>query len=175
MSGGKIILAGGSGFLGKALARELLSHEYEVVVLTRAAREDRFNNPVRYVMWDGKSHGEWSGELDGARAVVNLTGRNVNCRYSARARREILESRVDSVRAVNDAILACRIPPEVLVQAATLAILGNAGDVASVSASHLRSRRRGNPRSMKRLRLPPAAFCFASASHSAGKAAHLAR
>lgn len=128
MSTGKVILAGGSGFLGQATARELLAHGYHVVVLTRARRQGRFGDPVREVTWDGKSDGDWSRELDGARAVVNFAGRNVNCRYNARNRREILESRVDSVRAVDRAILACASPPRVVVQAATLAIVGDAGD-----------------------------------------------
>jgi uncharacterized protein (TIGR01777 family) len=110
------------------VTRELVSHDYEVVVLTRAARPGRFSESVRKVIWDGKNDGPWMRELDGARAVVNLTGRNVNCRYNAANRRAILESRVDSVRAVDRAIRACASPPRVVVQAATLAILGDAGD-----------------------------------------------
>lgn len=128
MNKGKVILAGGSGFLGRSLARHLLDAGYDdVVVLTRSdAATDRAG--VRHVTWDGKTQGEWSRELDGAVAVINLAGRNVNCRYNAANRREIVESRVDSVRAIGTAIRACANPPTVLIQAATLAILGDAGD-----------------------------------------------
>src|SRR5918998_559975 len=101
MSDGKVILAGGSGFLGRSLARELLPRGFDVVVLTRAARPGRFSGPVGQVVWDGETVGNWASELDGARAVVNLAGRNVNCRYGARNRREILESRVNAVRAID--------------------------------------------------------------------------
>jgi uncharacterized protein (TIGR01777 family) len=126
----KIILPGGTGFLGTALARELIARDYEVVILTR--RQCRLSDTelarVRHVPWDAKTLGPWARELEGAEAVVNFTGRNVNCRYDARNRRAILESRVDSVRVLNEAILACAAPPKTFVQAATLAILGDAGD-----------------------------------------------
>src|SRR3954466_14720374 len=108
--------------MGQALAREFASRGYEVVILTRAARPGRFSESVRQVEWDGKTQGPWSRELDGAKAVVNLTGRNVNCRYHPANRKEILESRVDSVRAIDQAITGCGRPPTVLIQAATLAI-----------------------------------------------------
>jgi uncharacterized protein (TIGR01777 family) len=127
---GKVILAGGSGFLGTALARELVRHDAEVVVLTRnAARRSPFDDAVRAVEWDGKTLGAWANELNGAHAVVNFTGRNVNCRYHASIRRAILSSRVDSVRVIDQAILTCQAPPAVVVQAATLAIVGDTGDV----------------------------------------------
>jgi uncharacterized protein (TIGR01777 family) len=126
---GKVILAGGSGFLGTALARELVRHNADVVVLTRTpARPRHFSDAVRMVEWDGKTLGPWVRELDGARAVVNFTGRNVNCRYHAANRRAILNSRVDSVRVIDQAIARCQSPPAVVIQAATLAIVGDAGD-----------------------------------------------
>jgi uncharacterized protein (TIGR01777 family) len=125
MSSGRVILAGGSGFLGRALAGELLRQGREVVVLTRAPR--RNTGGVREAAWDGQSVGEWARLLEGAAAVVNLAGRSVNCRYTRANRREIVESRVNSVKAVGRAIQACAEPPKVLVQAASLAIYGDAG------------------------------------------------
>ncbi|HEY7117467.1 MAG TPA: TIGR01777 family oxidoreductase [Tepidisphaeraceae bacterium] len=126
MSGNRrIILAGGSGFIGRALADDLVPAGYELVVLTR--RADR-PGPIRYVHWDGRTIGEWARELDGALAVVNLAGRNVNCRYTAEHRREIQSSRVDAVRAVGEAIARCATPPKVLIQSSTTAIYGDAGD-----------------------------------------------
>ncbi len=122
----RIVLAGGSGFLGQALAEELVRKGYEVVVLTRAPSPG--SGPVRRVGWDGKSVGEWASLIDGARAVVNLTGKSVNCRHTEENREEIVSSRVDSVKAVGAAIARCSRPPEVLVQAASLAIYGDAGD-----------------------------------------------
>jgi nucleoside-diphosphate-sugar epimerase len=96
----RVVLAGGSGFLGQALARELLQHDYEVVVLTRELRERDEEDEVREVEWDGEHIGEWIKCLDGAETVVNLAGRNINCRHTPENLREITESRVNAVRAI---------------------------------------------------------------------------
>lgn len=122
----KIIIAGGNGFLGVSLARHLSDRGYEVVILCR--RPLPAGIPAHGVLWDGKTPGAWAAEFEGAKAVVNLTGKNVNCRYTPANLREINESRVDSVRAVGAAIRACGTAPEVWVQAGSLAIYGDAGD-----------------------------------------------
>jgi uncharacterized protein len=72
--------------------------------------------------------GPWCSTLEGATAVVNLTGKNVNCRYTPENRREILESRVNSVRVLGEAISRLRNPPGALVQTSSLAIYGDGGD-----------------------------------------------
>ena len=87
-----IVLAGGSGFLGQTLASHIASQNHLVVVLTRSPAKR--NPKVKEVYWDGQTFGEWVASLDGALAVVNLAGRSVNCRYHARNRQAILESRV---------------------------------------------------------------------------------
>ena len=73
-----------------------ISKGYEVTVLGRAPSHEE--GPVRHVQWDGQTPGEWKKFLDGAAAVVNLTGKSVNCRYTPENKREIIESRVNSVR-----------------------------------------------------------------------------
>ncbi|HKG12483.1 MAG TPA: TIGR01777 family oxidoreductase [Pyrinomonadaceae bacterium] len=126
-SKGRVVLAGGSGFLGRALAEEFVREGYEVVVLTRRPSKSS-RTRVREVAWDGRNVcASWARELEGAAAVVNLTGRSVDCRHTAANRREILESRVLSVEAVGRAIRACAEPPRVLVQAGSLAVYGDAG------------------------------------------------
>lgn len=124
----RIILAGGGGFLGRALALEFSARGYEVVILTRYP--DRPVSGARTVRWDGRTAGPWTAELEGARAVINLTGKNVNCRYTARALAEINASRVESVRTLGDAMHRCLLPPEAWVQASSLAIHGDAGERA---------------------------------------------
>jgi uncharacterized protein len=126
MNSPKVILAGGSGFLGQSLAKYLSAHGCEVVVLARQPHPA--GAAWRTVPWDGKNPGPWAAEFEGAKAVVNLTGKNVNCRYTVANLREINESRVDSVRAVAAAINASTVPPEVWVQASSLAIYGDAGE-----------------------------------------------
>ena len=131
MKPGRVILAGGSGFLGRALTDRLLAGGHEVVVLSRSAPPDgrrARDGRAAFVRWDGRTVGDWAAQLEGARAVVNLAGKNVNCRYTPDNLREIDESRVDSVKAVAAAINACRDRPKVLVQAGTTAIYGDAGD-----------------------------------------------
>jgi uncharacterized protein (TIGR01777 family) len=121
----RVVLAGGNGFLGRALADELSRAGYEVVVLTRTPKNNA--GRVRQVVWDGRTLGDWARELEDAWAVVNLTGRSVDCRHTNANRREIVESRVRSVEVVGRAIRECEHPPKVLLQAGSLAVYGDAG------------------------------------------------
>lgn len=117
----KIIIAGGTGFVGSALAPVLIERDYEVVVLGRST------TPLR---WDGKTPGPWATALEGAAAVVNLTGKNINCRQTPENRREIIRSRVDSVRVLGEAIARCAKPPGVFVQASGIGYYGDTGERA---------------------------------------------
>src|SRR3712207_523000 len=108
---GRIVLAGGGGFLGRALAEDLTRDGSQGVVLTR--RPQASDGSVRQVKWDGRSVGEWARELEGAEAVVTLAGRAAGRLHTRRNRREILSSRVRSVRALGRAIQACERPPKV--------------------------------------------------------------
>jgi uncharacterized protein (TIGR01777 family) len=121
----RVVLAGGSGFLGQALAKVLVGKGYDVVVLTRGAHRE--GTGVRHLHWDGERLGDWAQSIDGAKAIVNLTGRSVNCRHTPEHRRAIMESRVNSVRALAEAVRCCQQPPEVWVQASSLAIYGDPG------------------------------------------------
>src|SRR5436190_23198247 len=107
----RLILAGGSGFLGTELAKYFLARGCEVVVLTR--RSNARVDGLRMAQWDGATLGSWARELDGADAVINLAGVSVNCRYGARNRKLILDSRVNSTRVLGEAISRCARPPRV--------------------------------------------------------------
>ena len=122
----RIILAGGSGFLGNALAKALVARQYEVVVLTRSPRHRK--DGVIEAEWDGVHVGEWIKYLEGAEAIVNLTGRNVNCPHTPENLREILESRVNSVRAIALAFGHVKHPPRVWVQASATGFYGDTKD-----------------------------------------------
>jgi hypothetical protein len=126
MSVGRIILAGGSGFCGRLLATHFVLGGYEVVILTRSAPQSAATG--RQVIWDAKTVGEWARELDGAKAVINLSGRSVNCRYNAKNRRLILDSRVLSTRAIGQAIAQCKNPPAVWLNASTATIYKHSFD-----------------------------------------------
>jgi uncharacterized protein (TIGR01777 family) len=120
----KVVIPGGSGQVGTILAWHFVRGGHDVVVLSR--------RPVaatwRVVEWDGRSQGQWAGELDGADVVINLAGRSVNCRYGAANRRKIMESRANSVRAVGEAITRAKNPPRVWLQAATATIYAHRYD-----------------------------------------------
>jgi uncharacterized protein (TIGR01777 family) len=115
----RIILAGGTGFVGSALAPVLRAKGFEVLVLGRDSSD---------LKWDGKTLGDWASALEGAEAVVNLTGKNINCRPTEANRREIMRSRVDSVRVLGKAITRCAVPPKVFVQASGVGYYGDTGD-----------------------------------------------
>jgi uncharacterized protein len=120
----KVVIPGGTGELGTLLATAFGSEGHEVVVLSRRSRP----GPWRVVEWDGVNPGSWTAEIDGCDAVINLAGRSVNCRYTAENRREILESRVLSTRAIGRAIAAASQPPRVWVQASTATIYAHRYD-----------------------------------------------
>src|SRR5207247_9726969 len=115
----RVVLAGGSGFIGSFL-REKIARDYDIMVLTRSPPEN--DGDIPQVRWDGRTLGEWTRELDGARALINLSGRSVNCSYNARTRRDILESRVETTRILGEAIARSREPPPVWLNASTATI-----------------------------------------------------
>lgn len=121
----KIVLPGGSGQVGTILARSFAAEGHEVVRLGRGSSGP---GPGRFVRWDAKTLGDWSSALDGADAVINLAGRSVDCRYSERNRRELVDSRVDSTRVVGEAIAAAVQPPPVWLQANTATIYAHRYD-----------------------------------------------
>ena len=130
----RVILPGGSGFLGRSFADCLVRRGYEVVVLTRSPKIA--SGGVQELAWDGETPGAWQQALDGSAAVVNFTGKSVNCRYTPENRQEIIDSRVDSVHVLGQAVKQCSEPPPVFVQAASLAIYGNTRQRCDERAPH---------------------------------------
>lgn len=120
----KVVIPGGTGQVGTILARSFHADGHEVVVLSRKPE----TRDWRVVGWDAKTPGPWAGEIDSADVVINLAGRNVNCRYNAENRREIMDSRIDSTRVVGEAIAAAPNPPKVWVQASTATIYAHRFD-----------------------------------------------
>jgi len=120
----KIVIPGGTGQIGRLLGRRFLAAGHDVVVLGRSPVQ----GPWRWVGWDGTSLGDWVSKLDGAGAVIHLAGRSVNCRYNARNRVEILDSRVNSTCVVGQAIRRCKQPPRVWLQSSTATIYSHRYD-----------------------------------------------
>jgi uncharacterized protein len=116
----RMVLAGGSGFLGHALAKYFLKRDYEIRVLTRSPQHR--NDGVMEIKWEAGHSGDWIQCLDGAEAVINLTGKSVDCRYTPKNRSELISSRVNSTRAVGMAIGQVAKPPRVWLNASSAAI-----------------------------------------------------
>lgn len=119
----KIVIAGGSGFLGSHLTKALTERGYEVVVLTRGAAHSR--DGVRYVNWDSMHVGAWAEELEACHALINFTGKSINAIYTKKVKEEILTSRLDSVKVLHEAVANCETPPKVFIQASAIGIYGD--------------------------------------------------
>ena len=130
----KIILAGGTGQVGRIFVRHFLREGHDCVVLSRSGDA---SEGVRGVRWDGLHLGKWAEELDGADVVINLAGRSVDCRYTERNLREMMDSRVNSVRAIGAAIVRAVRPPRVWLQSATATIYAHRFDTANDEATGL--------------------------------------
>ncbi|MEY4387019.1 MAG: hypothetical protein RLY20_2302 [Verrucomicrobiota bacterium] len=113
----RIVIAGGSGFLGTALARYFNERKWDVVVLTRQPKPR--SDGVREVAWDGTTVGDWAAELEGAEVVLNLCGKSVDCRYTAKNRKLLIESRTKPTRAIGQAIAKCKVPPRAWLNASS--------------------------------------------------------
>jgi uncharacterized protein (TIGR01777 family) len=127
----RIVIPGGSGQVGTILARALHAAGEDVVVLSRSSARA----PWRVVEWDARTLGPWARELDGADAVINLAGRNVNCRYTPENRDAIMRSRVDAARVVGQAVAASTRPPAVVLQASTATIYAHRFDANNDEAT----------------------------------------
>jgi uncharacterized protein (TIGR01777 family) len=108
---GKIVIAGGNGFLGLVLTRYFESRAREIVLLSRQPVNVAGN--IKSIYWDGFSIGDWASSLERADLLINLAGRSVDCRYTEKNKKRILESRVESTRALGEAVTGCKIPPKV--------------------------------------------------------------
>ena len=116
----KLVLAGGNGFLGGILAEYFRDKVQDIVILTRHPRALKQN--IRYVVWDAKSIGDWYLELSECDVLFNLTGKNVNCRYTKKNKSEILHSRLNSTRILGEAIRLSKKPPKLWLQTSSSTI-----------------------------------------------------
>jgi uncharacterized protein (TIGR01777 family) len=123
----KIVIPGGTGHVGAVLARKFKKRGDEVVVLSRKPKKEKW----RTVSWDAEHLGSWVDEIESADVVLNLAGRNVNCRYTPENRKAIMDSRVNSTRVVGEAIANASRPPKVWLQMSTATIYAHRYDAAN--------------------------------------------
>jgi len=124
---GQVVIAGGSGVLGRAMARYLHAGGARAVLLSR--RPPRESGPWEHITWDARTLGAWSGCLEGASGLINLAGRTVDCVKTPDNRDEILRSRVEATTALGLAMRQAASPPRVWVQMSTAHAYGDPPDV----------------------------------------------
>lgn len=116
----KLIIAGGSGFLGSILINHFQNQFEEIVLLSRKQKAPSHN--VRTVLWDAKNVAGWKNEFENTDVVINMAGRSVDCRYHKKNRDAILNSRVDTTTIIGKAISQCNNPPQVWLNSSTATI-----------------------------------------------------
>jgi uncharacterized protein (TIGR01777 family) len=128
----RIVIPGGSGQVGRLLARHFLAQGHAVTVLTRRPSSV---NPWREVGWDGAGAGEWVTELEGADVCINLAGRSVNCRYTAENRQEIYDSRIGPTKLLGEVMAGMSDPPKLWLNSSTATIYRHSLDRAMDEAT----------------------------------------
>lgn len=126
----RVVITGGTGFIGRQLTQSLTASGHTVVVLTRSPSGRPATDSVRYAKWDGRSGSAWAQHLDGADAVVNLAGENIADGLWTKDRRQrILESRLLAGQACLEALHQVRRLPTVFVQASAVGYYGDRDDI----------------------------------------------
>ncbi len=128
-----ILIAGGTGFLGKNLAQHFLKKGHKIIILTR--KESKLKNGIIYENWDAKRHGSWIKWIDEADVVINLTGKSVDCRYTNKNKKLIMSSRIDSTRAIGKVIENSATPPLLWINASTATIYRHSEDKIMTEAN----------------------------------------
>ncbi|HKR66706.1 MAG TPA: TIGR01777 family oxidoreductase [Thermoanaerobaculia bacterium] len=130
----KIVVAGGTGFIGEPLVRRLVARGEDVAVLTRNPAKVRAG---RGVQWDARTQGAWSDEAARADAVINLAGENIgDGRWTDERKKQLVASRLNATRAIVEALRREPSRSRTLINASAVGFYGDRGDeVLDESAS----------------------------------------
>jgi uncharacterized protein (TIGR01777 family) len=125
----KIVVSGGTGFVGRPLCLLLIEHGHDVTVLSRRRDENAADSRVRMVYWDGITRGNWEDALRGANAVINLAGAPIaDRRWTAKRKKALIESRVGPTRLLIEALSALPRAPEILINGSAIGYYGPRDD-----------------------------------------------
>lgn len=131
----KIIIAGGTGFIGGPLVEALVTRGHETVLLTRGPKKNT-SFGSRCLEWDGKISGLWAAEVESTDAVINLAGEPIaGKRWSAAQKEKIAGSRINATRVLVDALSKASSKPKVLINASAVGYYGNVPDGEVTEAS----------------------------------------
>ncbi|MCM3781710.1 TIGR01777 family oxidoreductase [Neobacillus mesonae] len=113
----KIVLAGGTGFIGQYFEEAFKKLGYQVLIISRQQG---------HISWEDRTG--IADALDHAELLINLAGKSVNCRYNERNKREIIKSRTETTNILGKAVLACEHPPKLWINSSTATIYRHAED-----------------------------------------------
>jgi uncharacterized protein (TIGR01777 family) len=113
----KIVIAGGTGFVGKYLAEKFITTGYEVIIISRQNNHIHWNDTTAIIM-----------ALENATMLINLAGKSVDCRYNEKNKKEIYDSRIDTTTILGVALQQCKNPPELWINSSTATIYRHAED-----------------------------------------------
>ncbi len=117
----KIVIAGGSGFIGRYLAKEFTAMGYEIIIISREIKTNSFA-----IKWDDEEG--IIQAMENSEMLINLAGKSVDCRYNEKNKKEILRSRTETTQALGEAILKCKNPPSLWINSSTATIYRHAMD-----------------------------------------------
>jgi uncharacterized protein (TIGR01777 family) len=129
----KVVLAGGNGYLGTVLAHYYQALAHDVVILSRKPAAPKGN--ITTIMWDGKTKGEWAKVLENADLLINLCGKNVNCRYTPQNKQEIINSRLVPTSLLGKVVAGLNHPPKLWINVTSATIYRHAEDHAQDEAT----------------------------------------
>jgi uncharacterized protein len=118
----KIVISGGNGFLGTMLGEYFSEKGDHVTIIARSHSSTEDNSNIKYSQWDSKTISNWIDHIDGADVLINLAGKNVNCRYTDANKKEILESRIRSTAVLGEAIRKVKNPPKLWINSSSATI-----------------------------------------------------
>jgi uncharacterized protein (TIGR01777 family) len=127
----RVVITGGTGFIGRPLSQRLVERGYEVICLTRnaSAANEKWGNRIKFVDWNGRNAVGWGGYADGASAIINLAGESIaSGRWNRKKKQRIIQSRVNAGEAVVKAVQSVKKKPEVFIQASAIGFYGDKGD-----------------------------------------------
>ncbi|QMU63682.1 MAG: TIGR01777 family protein [Flavobacteriaceae bacterium] len=123
----KIVIAGGTGYLGTLLTTHFLKDvKNTVFILSRKQKLNRGN--LQYLQWDGKTEGYWSSFLENTDVLINLAGKSVNCRYTKENKAAIYKSRIESTHILCRVVQKLKHPPKIFIQSSSATIYRHSED-----------------------------------------------
>lgn len=125
MENKKIVIAGGTGFIGKGLIKHF-GHNNDIIVLSRHPLPNY--GRIKYVRWNGQTLHGWEKQLENTDLLINLAGKSVNCRYNEKNKQEIFDSRTVTTKILGAAILTLKHPPLRWINAGSATIYRHAED-----------------------------------------------